>query len=58
MSAGGAILFGVVLVALELLVCGYTHYAHQKVIARMGAIGGFKGVGKVLEVRENRGERG
>ena len=55
-SAHGAILFGVVLVGLELLLCGYTHYAHQKVTARMGAVGGFKDVGKVLEVRERERE--
>eukprot|EP00752_Nemacystus_decipiens_P003659 g3373.t1 len=48
-SAHGAIIFGFVLVGIELLVCGFISYAHQKVTARMGAVGGFKGVGKVLE---------
>ncbi|CAM9222132.1 unnamed protein product [Pylaiella littoralis] len=48
-SAHGAILFGVALVLLELFLYVYCYYAHYEVTARMGVIGGFKGVGRVLE---------
>ena len=42
-SAHGAILFGVALLALECLTCAYTHFAHKMVMARVGVVGGYKG---------------
>lgn len=50
-SAHGAIVLGVAILVLEGLTCFYIHHAHRKVVARMGVVGGFKGVGRVLAVR-------
>ncbi|CAN0214597.1 unnamed protein product [Ectocarpus sp. 6 AP-2014] len=48
-SAHGEFVFGAALVVLELLVLAYCNHAHRKVIARMGVVGGFKGIGAVLQ---------
>lgn len=50
-SALAAFVFGVVVLALEVVTSEYTSYAYRTVIARMGVVGGFKGIGEVLQVR-------
>ena len=50
-TALGAFNFGVAVLMMELVTCGYINYAYCKVVARMGVVGGFEGIGEVLQAR-------
>ena len=50
-TALGTFIFGGAVLVMELVTYVYINYAYGTVIARMGVIGGFRGIGEVLQVQ-------